>query len=74
MFCWGEATKCLTKTKTIDGVVFHFPEIELENLSLLFSSSYRISQCQTNAKEHLDVNSDFAIQISKRTDGIIRMS
>ncbi|CAF2155112.1 unnamed protein product [Rotaria magnacalcarata] len=58
--------------KKIDEIDFDFPEMELEDLRQLFFGSYQIKQSQTYAEEHLDVNGDFAIQVSKETDEIIR--
>ncbi|CAF1391835.1 unnamed protein product [Adineta ricciae] len=46
--------------------------MELDDLRNLFFGSYQIKQSQTYAEEHLDVNGDFAIQVSKETDRIIR--
>ena len=60
------------KWTKIDEVDFAFPEMDLEDLRQLFFGSYQIKQCQSYAEEHLDVNGDFAIQISKDTDDIIR--
>ena len=60
------------KWTKIDEVDFEFPEMDLEDLQLLFFGSYQIKQYQSYAEEHLDVNSDFVIQISKETDDIIR--
>ncbi len=69
-----EAGKLNTKQKwkKIDEADFDFPEMELEDLRQLFFGSYQIKQCQTYAEEHLDVNGDFSIQVSKETDDIIR--
>ena len=60
------------KWTKINEVDFEFPEMDLEDLRQLFFGSYQIKQCQTYAEEHLDVNGDFAIQVSKETDHIIR--
>ena len=46
--------------------------MDLEDLRQLFFGSYQIKQCQTYAEEHMDVNGDFAIQVSKETCDIIR--
>ena len=56
----------------IDEIDFDFPEMDLEELHQLFFGSYQIKQSQTYTEEHLDVNGDFAIQVSKERDEIIR--
>ena len=58
--------------KKIDEISFDFPEMDLENLCQLFLDTYQIKQSQMYAEEHLDMNGNFAIQISKETDEIIR--
>ena len=58
--------------KKIDEINFDFLEMDLEDLRQLFFGTYQIKQSQTYAEEHLDINGDFAIQISKETAEIIR--
>ena len=69
-----EQGKLSTKQRwqKIDEIDFDFPEMDLEELRQLFFGSYQIKQSQTYAEEYLDVNGDFAIQVSKETDEIIR--
>ncbi|CAF3522354.1 unnamed protein product [Rotaria sp. Silwood1] len=44
----------------------------IEDLRQLFFGSYQIKQCQTYTEEHLDINGDFSIHVSKETNDIIR--
>ena len=69
-----EAGKLNTKQKRkkLDETDFDFPEMKLEDLRQLFFGIYQIKQCQTYVEEHLDVNGDFSIQVSKETGDIMR--
>ncbi|CAF0902297.1 unnamed protein product [Adineta steineri] len=58
--------------KTIENVNFDFPKLDLDDLILLFFSSYKIKQAPAYVEEHFDEDSDYLIEIEDEKDLILR--
>ena len=59
-------------SKKIEDVNIDFPELTLDDIYLLFLSTYKIKQAPAYVEEHLDEDGDYVVEIEDHNDFILR--